>query len=342
MATDEIKNVAKARDRMMTTVLAFLQYAEHGGVYFSNLFTFLNEHAHGSADDHELCGFLIRLIQVLLTTNVEELEKQRHVASQESVDARDRRFAQEREFVRVTQTSLVRLGGVDSVVHVIARAGPAGEILKASLASRELASAMLELGSALLLYGNEYSQQQLCEALVRATLDAARYGRDGDFLFCIRSMLRRSIPEVRKMRETSQQPGLTAEKTKIVFKRLEDQVVEQTLELKFVQELCEGHNASLQNFLRSQSDYFRHIGQGVQLAAGNVDIVSQLIEYAEELVAAVNISVDDAFVRRRPSSPSSRSGRRGTRRCSVRSRSSSAGTCSRTARSLCCSSRCDW
>ena len=99
------------------------------------------------------------------------------------------------------------------------------------------------------------------------------------------------------MRETSQQPGLTAEKTKIVFKRLEDQVVEQTLELKFVQELCEGHNASLQNFLRSQSDYFRHIGQGVQLAAGNVDIVSQLIEYAEELVAAVNISVDDAFVK---------------------------------------------
>ena len=45
---------------------------------------------------------------MLLTTNVEELEKQRHVASQESVDARDRRFAQEREFVRVTQTSLVR------------------------------------------------------------------------------------------------------------------------------------------------------------------------------------------------------------------------------------------
>ena len=64
--------------------------------------------------------------------------------------------------------------------------------------------------------------------------------------------------------------GLQAWQKKKVFKRLEEQVEEQILQLQFLQLLCEGHNRQLQNFLRVQ---------GASTAAINVDVLAQLVEY---------------------------------------------------------------
>ncbi len=270
-----------AQTNKLNTVLAFLSFSQHGATYFRNMFAFLVERAHGTKEDHELCEFLLTLLSTLLTTNVQELQRRR-----QGSDSIQQKFEEERQVVSVVQRTLDQLGGVDTLVRVIANVGP--DYALATVRSREIVKGMLGVSTKLLLYGNAAIQDSVLAVCRKMTATAVGANRAHGLLPTLRSMVRRNMPHVRKMREVCTQTGLQAWQQRFVFNRLSEEVAEQSLQLSFVQLLCEGHNRQLQNFLRVQ---------GSSTTTINVDLLGQLVEYTVELADAITVSIVDAFIK---------------------------------------------
>eukprot|EP00966_Prymnesium_polylepis_P089184 2064614-Prymnesium_polylepis.1 len=168
------------------------------------------------------------------------------------------------------------------MINVVSHAGP--DVGKAVPLTKDTLITMLQYASTMLTCpgGHADVQNALLGQMNAALADSK--GNESDIMRVMHSMIRRHVPDIRKMREVAIQPGKTAAEQRMVFSTIREQTDIRLLELDFIQLLCEGHNKHMQNFLRDQG------------SSSSVNILLQVIDYIKEIADAVNVSIEDAYI----------------------------------------------
>ena len=171
--------------------------------------------------------------------------------------------------------ALASFGTVDVVIQLLSAARDVG---KRSAHQKALVPKVIELGAALVDYGDPAVQDRFVDHIERERrgLGVARH-----FLGALRSQLRAYSVGIKGSFERQPFKGAKQEEKRIALLQVEFLSARQLL--AFLQMLCEGHNDRAQRYMRVQS------------ATRNVDVVSEVVLFMREILDALPSAV--AYVR---------------------------------------------